>query len=140
MINSNLMLSKQSEQQVCLFFPPQVSSFPFSGVSETDRQKRKESNLFTTKMNFIAWLLEVLIGNIESISSRGRIITGHWVAIAGRWGSHLPCSLPRTSACQVAYCSRPLSPVVQIIFLFHQMAGVEGLIMDCSTIPLRHLC
>ena len=61
-------------------------------------------------------------------------------AIAGRWGSHLPCSLPRTSACQVAYCSRPLSPVVQIIFLFHQMAGVEGSIRDCSTVLLRRHC
>ena len=30
-----------------------------SGISETERIRRKESNLFTTKINFIAWLLEV---------------------------------------------------------------------------------
>ena len=32
-----------------------------SGISETERIRRKESNLFTTKINFIAWLLEVCI-------------------------------------------------------------------------------
>ena len=31
----------------------------FIGISETERKRRKESNLFTTKINFIAWLLEV---------------------------------------------------------------------------------
>ena len=29
------------------------------GVSETERRRRRESNIFTTKINFIAWLLEV---------------------------------------------------------------------------------
>ena len=33
---------------------------PIAGVSETERRRRKESNLFTTKINFYAWLLEVL--------------------------------------------------------------------------------
>ena len=32
---------------------------PIAGVSETERRRRKESNLFTTKINFYAWLLEV---------------------------------------------------------------------------------
>ena len=29
------------------------------GISETERTRRKESNHLTTKINFIAWLLEV---------------------------------------------------------------------------------
>jgi len=32
---------------------------PVPGVSETERQRRKQSNLFTTKITFIAWLIEV---------------------------------------------------------------------------------
>ena len=34
----------------------------------------------------------------------------------------------------------PLSPEVQIIFLYHQMAGVEGSIRNCSTVLLRRHC
>ena len=30
-----------------------------AGINETERRRRKESNLFTTNINFIAWLLEV---------------------------------------------------------------------------------
>ena len=33
---------------------------PIAGISEMERKRRKESNIFTTKINFIAWLLEVL--------------------------------------------------------------------------------
>ena len=30
-----------------------------SGISESEREQRKQSNIFTTKINFLAWLIEV---------------------------------------------------------------------------------
>ena len=41
-------------------FTYMYTSMPIAGISEMERKRRKESNIFTTKINFIAWLLEVL--------------------------------------------------------------------------------
>ena len=32
---------------------------PCSGISETERQKRRQSNSLSTKINFLAWIIEV---------------------------------------------------------------------------------
>ena len=47
--------------------PTKKMALPIAGISETERKRRKESNLFTTKINFTAWLLEVL--NIARIAN-----------------------------------------------------------------------
>ena len=35
--------------------------FKFQGITETERTRRRDSNYFTTKITFIAWLLEVVL-------------------------------------------------------------------------------
>ena len=35
--------------------------FLSSGISESEREQRKQSNIFTTKINFLAWLIEVTL-------------------------------------------------------------------------------
>ena len=39
----------------------QVGTFLSLGVSESERERRKQSNLLTTKINFLAWIIEVTL-------------------------------------------------------------------------------
>ena len=38
----------------------EINTLSLSGISNTERQKRKESNKLSTTLNFISWLMEVI--------------------------------------------------------------------------------
>ena len=40
---------------------PYFYSIMNPGISESERQRRKDSNNFVAKINFLAWLLEVIL-------------------------------------------------------------------------------
>ena len=40
-----------------------------SGISESERERRKKSNVLTTKINFLAWLIEVISTSFKNLKT-----------------------------------------------------------------------
>ena len=64
-----------------------------SGVSDTERQRREESNHFGAKITFIAWLSEVFFKSVLEMKTNQKI--------SGGGCSYTPSSLPPSSPNQV---------------------------------------
>ena len=48
--------------------PPKWPTVHSSGISPKERVKRKESNMFSTKINFLAWLIEVRLSEANDLT------------------------------------------------------------------------
>ena len=60
---NHLQISEETYNNITrlVFIENKTGMFLSSGISESEREQRKQSNIFTTKIHFLAWLIEVTL-------------------------------------------------------------------------------